>query len=139
MARIKLTVDSPQRYELKKEMAFKFEKLVVWQKALELTKDISNMTKELPMDERYVLADQIRRAADSVALNIAEGSTGQSNAEFSRFVGYAIRSAIEVVACLHIGLKRNVIDQNSFSRIYNQTEEIVKMLQALRKRLNYKN
>ena len=117
-------------------MAFKFEKLVVWQKALELTKDVNDMTKEFPADERYVLVDQIRRAADSVALNIAEGSTGQSNAEFSRFVGYAIRSAIEVVACLHIGLKRNIINQNSFNEIYNQTEEVVKMLQALRKKLN---
>ncbi len=120
-------------------MAFKFEKLVVWQKALELTKDIYDMTKEFPSDERYVLTDQIRRAADSVALNIAEGSTGQSNAEFSRFVGYAIRSAIEVVACLHIRLKRNIIDQSNFNQTYNQTEEIVKMLQALRKRLNNKN
>ncbi|WKN41362.1 four helix bundle protein [Tunicatimonas pelagia] len=117
-------------------MAFKFEKLVVWQKALESTKGIHDMTKEFPVDERYVLTDQVRRAADSVALNIAEGSTGQSNAEFSRFVGYAIRSAIEVVACLHIGLSRNVINQDSFNDIYNQTEEIVKMLQALRKKLN---
>ncbi|MEM6840787.1 MAG: four helix bundle protein [Bacteroidota bacterium] len=94
------------------------------------------MTKEFPTDELYVLTSQMRRAADSVALNIAEGSTGQSNAEFSRFVGYAIRSAIEVVACLYIGLKRNIIDQDRFKEIYNQTEEIVKMLQALRKKLN---
>ncbi|WP_424582718.1 four helix bundle protein [Tunicatimonas sp.] len=97
------------------------------------------MTKEFPSDERYVLTDQLRRAADSVALNIAEGSTGQSNAEFSRFVGYAICSAVEVVACLHIRLKRNIIDQSNFNQTYNQTEEIVKMLQALRKRLNNKN
>jgi four helix bundle protein len=55
------------------------------------------------------LSPQIRRAADSIALNIAEGSTGQSNAEFKRFLGISLRSAIEVIACLHLGKKRNVI------------------------------
>ena len=45
----------------------------------------------------YVLTSQIKRAADSIALNIAEGSTGQSNPEFAKFLGYAIRSGIEVV------------------------------------------
>ena len=60
-------------------MAFKFEKLVVWQKALDLTKDIHDMTSSFPKDEVYVLSSQMRRATDSIALNIAEGSTGQSN------------------------------------------------------------
>lgn len=100
-----------------------------------MTKDIYKMTKSFPLDELYVLTSQMRQAADSVALNIAEGSTGQSNTEFSRFVGYAIRSAIELVACLHIGRKRNIIDSEKFDGSYGQIEEIVKMLQALRKKL----
>lgn len=93
------------------------------------------MTMSFPQDELYVLTSQMRRAADSVALNIAEGSTGQSNAEFSRFVGYAIRSAIELIACLHIGAKRNLITSEDFNQRYEQIEEIVKMLQALRNKL----
>jgi four helix bundle protein len=81
------------------------------------------------------LGSQIKRAADSVALNIAEGSTGQTNAEFKQFIGYVIRSAIEVVSCLYIGKKRNIITDKDFQKLYEEIESIVKMLQSLRKSL----
>ena len=58
-------------------MAFKFEKLLVWQKALDLSEIVNQVTRNFPKEEMYVLASQIKRAADSVSLNIAEGSTGQ--------------------------------------------------------------
>lgn len=73
-------------------MGFNFEKLIVWQDAVELTGKIHELSLSFPKEEFYVLTSQIKRAADSIALNIAEGSTGQSNKEFSRFLGYAIRS-----------------------------------------------
>ena len=114
-------------------MAFKFEELSVWQKALVLTKEVHDLTKDFPKEELYVLSSQMKRAADSIVLNIAEGSTGQSDPEFRKFIGYAIRSGIEVVACLHIGKMREIITEEDFSRFYNQLEEITKMLQALRK------
>ena len=66
-------------------MAFRFEDLQVWQKALELDEDINQLCKTFPKDEIYVLTSQIKRAADSVVLNIAEGSTGQSKAIFKVF------------------------------------------------------
>jgi len=53
----------------------------------------------------FSLASQIKRAADSVVLNIAEGSTGQTKPEFKRFLNIALRSAIEVVACLMLAKK----------------------------------
>jgi len=81
------------------------------------------------------LGSQIKRAADSVALNIAEGSTGQTNAEFKQFIGYAIRPAIEVVSCLYIGKKRNIITDKDFQKLYEEIESIVKILQFLRKSL----
>ncbi len=81
------------------------------------------------------MGSQIKRAADSVALNIAEGSTGQTNAEFKQFIGYAIRSAIEVVSCLYIGKKRNIITDKDFQKLYEEIESIVKILQFLRKSL----
>ena len=81
-------------------MAFKFEKLIVWQKSLDLSDEINQLAKSFPKDELYILASQIKRAADSVSLNIAEGSTGQSNPEFARFLGIALRSNIEVVGCI---------------------------------------
>jgi len=114
-------------------MAFKFEGLIVWDKALELTLHVHNLTKTFPKDELYILTSQIKRATDSVALNIAEGSTGQSNDEFKRFLGYSIRSAIEVVACLHIAKKRSLIEEEKFTFLYNETETLIIMLQALKK------
>ncbi len=83
-------------------MAFKFEKLKVWQKSLDLADNINLVTKSFPKDEMYALTSQMRRAADSICLNIAEGSTGQSNAEYIKFLRYALRSDVEVVACLHL-------------------------------------
>lgn len=117
-------------------MAFKFEKLLVWQKAVDLSYDIHELTRSFPKEELFILTSQIKRAADSVSLNIAEGSTGQSNAEFNKFLGYALRSDIEVVGCLYLAQKRNLIENEKFSVIYGQCEEILVMLNALRNSLN---
>lgn len=116
-------------------MSFKFEKLKVWQKAVDLSSDINDLTKTFPKEELFILSAQIKRAADSVSLDIAEGSTGQSNAEFNKFLGYALRSDIEVVGCLYLGQKRNIIDDKSFAKIYAQCEEILVMINGLRNSL----
>jgi len=116
-------------------MGFKFEKLKVWQKAVDLAGDVAELTKTFPRDELFILSAQIKRAADSVSLNIAEGSTGQSNAEFSKFLGYALRSNVEVVGCLYLGQKRNLINQQDLSKIYAQCEEILVMLNGLKNSL----
>ncbi|HAK78394.1 MAG TPA: four helix bundle protein [Runella sp.] len=116
-------------------MAFKFEQLVVWQKAIELSGTVHELTLTFPKEEAFILTAQIKRAADSISLNIAEGSTGQSNAEFGRFLGYAIRSSIEVVSCLYIGKRRNIINETDFKKLYSDVEQIIKMTQALRNSL----
>lgn len=116
-------------------MAFKFEQLVVWQKAVEFSGAIHELTLSFPKDELFVLTSQIKRAADSISLNITEGSTGQSNAEFGRFLGYAIRSSIEVVSCLYVGQRRNIINKSDFEKLYSEIEQIIKMTQALRNSL----
>ena len=116
-------------------MAFKFEELKVWQKSLDLSLHIHNIAKSFPDDERYILASQIKRGADSVSLNIAEGSTGQTNKEFNRFLSISLRSAIEVVACLHIGIKRELILKEDFDQLYDELTEIIKMIQGLKKSL----
>lgn len=117
-------------------MAFKFEKLEVWKKAVELSCHVHELTRNFPKEELYVLTSQIKRAADSIALNVAEGSTGQTNAEFKQFLGYAIRSGVEVVTCLYLARRRKLITGNDFEQLYQETEEIVRMLQGLRKSLN---
>ena len=116
-------------------MPFKFEKLEVWQESIELTRLVHEVSLKFPKDELYILAAQIKRAADSVSLNVAEGSTGQSNPEFSKFLGYAIRSGIEVVGCLYIARKRKIISDEDFKIIYDFTDTLVKRIQALRNTL----
>ncbi|HEU5289814.1 MAG TPA: four helix bundle protein [Cyclobacteriaceae bacterium] len=116
-------------------MAFKFEKLEVWKDSIELTGLVHNVSLKFPKEELYVLTAQIKRSADSVSLNIAEGSTGQSNPEFSKFLGYAIRSGIEVVGCLYIAKKRRIISDEDFKTIYDLADNLVKRIQALRKKL----
>ena len=116
-------------------MSFKFEKLIVWQKAIDLAADVHELSKTFPKDELFILTAQIKRAADSISLNIAEGSTGQTNSEFNRFLSYAVRSDIEVVGCLFLAQKRNLIQTEDFSRLYQQCEEILAMLNGLRKTL----
>jgi four helix bundle protein len=113
-------------------MAFKFEDLRVWQLTINLSAEVSGLVKTFPAEERFVLSSQIQRAADSIVLNIADGFTGQSNAEFKKFLGYSIRSRIEVVSCLYLDKKRNIINEEDFSRLYASYEGLVIKIQALR-------
>ncbi|OCX52461.1 four helix bundle protein [Mucilaginibacter sp. PPCGB 2223] len=117
-------------------MAFKFESLQVWHKALDLTDEIHVLTKKkFPKNELFILTSQIKRAADSVVLNIAEGSTGQTDAVFKTFLGYSLRSGIEVVSCLFIAKRRAYLAEDDFQRLYNEYEALSKMITALRNSL----
>lgn len=113
-------------------MAFKFENLKVWQSAVELSGQIYELTEKFPKKELFVLTSQIQRATDSISLNIAEGSTGQSNPEFKRFLGIALRSAIEVVGCLYLAKRRKLISNDEFDHFYNYLTALIKSIQALR-------
>lgn len=115
-------------------MSFKFEKLDVWRMALEYIDLIYVITEKLPRSEDYNLKSQITRAATSVALNIAEGSTGQTDAEQARFLGLALRSLVETVACQHIISRRKALgDVEPLRQAYRQAEELSVKLQAFRK------
>lgn len=113
-------------------MAFKFEKLIVWQKAIDLAELVHTLVKTFPSEERFILCGQIQRAADAVSLNIAEGSTGQTIPEFKRFLNIALRSNVEVVACLWLAKKRNIISAEMFTTIYKTCEEILVMINGLK-------
>jgi four helix bundle protein len=116
-------------------MSFKFENLHVWQKALDLSDEVNSLTKKFPNDELFILTSQIKRAADSVVLNIAEGCTGQSNAIFKNFLSYSLRSAVEVVSCLFIAQRRKFINEDDFQKLYQEYEALTKMLTSLRNTL----
>jgi four helix bundle protein len=76
---------------------------------MEYGENIYQLSYTFPKEEMYNLSSQIRRAVDSIALNISEGAIGQSNSEFKKFIGFAIRSLAEVVTCLRKASKRNYI------------------------------
>lgn len=65
-----------------------FRDLIVWQKAMLLAREIYQLVKMLPVEERYALSDQMRRAAVSVPSNIAEGQARNSTKEFIQFLHY---------------------------------------------------
>jgi four helix bundle protein len=115
-------------------MAFKFERLEVWHLALAYIDLVYEIAEGLPASERYNLRAQITRAATSVALNIAEGSTGQTDVEHARFLGFAIRSVHETVACLHIIKRRRLLaDEVQWQQTYQQAEKLAAKLQAMRR------
>ncbi len=117
------------------ERGFKFEKLIVWQRAMELGEDINTMSERFPSKELYNLSSQIRRAVDSIALNISEGSILQSAPEYRRFLGYSIRSLAEVVTCLYKAKKRDYISTSEFSKYYEHSFNLMNMLISFRNKI----
>ena len=117
---------------------FKFENLEVWKKSIDLVIKIDDVVKKFPKDEIYILTSQIKRAEDSISLNIAEGSQGQTNPEFFRFLSYSMRSCIEVVGCIYIAKARKIITEEDFKNIYDDCETLVKMIQSLRNKVSQK-
>lgn len=88
----------------------KFKKLTVWQRSIQFVSLIYKITSGFPKEEKYGLVDQIRRAAVSICLNIAEGSGAGSDPEFIRFLRMAQRSAYEVIAALEIAINLNMTE-----------------------------
>ena len=117
-------------------MPYKFEKLEVWKLALEYVHLIYTIAEKLPSFEEYNLKSQIVRAGTGIALNIAEGSTSQSDPEQARFLGIAIRSLIETVACQHIIKQQGYLkDPTPLDEAYQFSEKLFAKLQAFRKNL----
>ena len=116
-------------------MKFKFEKLVIWQDAMRLGEQINYLTEAFPVKEQYNLSSQIRRAADSIALNISEGSIGQTNPQQSKFIGYSSRSLAEVVTCLYKAKMRNYVSKDEFDKLYTFCFKLMNMIIAFKKNI----
>lgn len=114
---------------------FKFEKLKIWQKSMDFAEKMSSLADDFPRKEMYNLASQIRRASDSISLNISEGSIEQSIPEFKRFLGYSIRSLAEVVTCLHKAERRKYISSIIFDEHYKEAYHLMNMMIAFKKTL----
>lgn len=104
--------------------------------ALDYSDMMYALINKLPYTENDNLKDQIRRATTSIGLNIAEGSTSTSDAEQARYVGHAIRSLIEMVACQHyIKRRKYLADVAPLREAYTFSEKLFIKLQALRNSL----
>ncbi len=112
---------------------FDFEKLKVYQKSLDLIDNIYDVADQFPAKETYNLALQFKRAANSISLNIGEGS-GSSRKEFIKFLSISRRSLRECVVCTTLAFRRKYIDEKTQSTLRNQLTEISKMLSGF---INY--
>lgn len=116
-------------------MSFRFENLTVWHDSRRFISLIYKSVKLFPKEERYGLSDQLKRAAISVALNIAEGSDRKSDLDFKRFLRMAIGSCEEVVTGIYIALDQGFINKENFDIIYKEANLLVAKLNALIKKL----
>ncbi len=114
-------------------MPFKFENLDVWKMSLDYCDSVYQLADLLPESERFNLKSQIIRAATSISLNIAEGSTSQSDPEQSRFLSIALRSLIETVACQRLIIRRKYVDNNTLiDNLDLQAQELARRLHSFR-------
>lgn len=117
-------------------MVYKFEKLKVWKLSLELLDFIYELSNELPDSEKFNLKSQLIRAGTSISLNIAEGSTSQTDAQQKQFIIYAIRSLTEVIACLRIIERRKYcLESATLLETNKLCNQLFKRLQAFNKSL----
>lgn len=114
---------------------FQFEKLLVWQRAIEYADLIYTISDEFPARENYSLARQIQRAAVSVPSNVAEGNSRSSDVDFARFVEIAYGSLMETVTQLHIARRRNYCSEEQFQSALTLADEVARMLSGLRNNL----
>lgn len=117
----------------------RFEKLTVWQKAIDFADRVCAVSARFPSHERFGLVSQVRRAAVSVSSNVAEGSGRSSNADFSRFVEIAYGSLMAVVSQSHIGSRQGFMSKDDFDELCKLGDELSRMLSGLRASLKKKS
>ena len=116
-------------------IGFKFEKLIIWQKAMEFGENTNKLSSKFLKEEIYHLSSQIRRAVDSIALNISERAIEQSSLEFKKFMGYSIRSLAEVVTCLHKAKNRKYISEEEFKQSYEYSFNLMNMMISFKEKI----
>lgn len=114
---------------------FNFEKLETWQKAIDFADLVYSLTRSFPNEEKFGLTSQMRRAAVSISLNIAEGSSRMSRTDYARFLELASGSLFEVVSQSVIGLRQRFLSKASYEQLYAAAEEQSRMLSGLRRSL----
>jgi four helix bundle protein len=112
-----------------------FRELKVWQKAHELTLVVYQVTASFPREELHGLTTQMRRAATSIAANLAEGCGRRGDAELSRFCSIAFGSASELEYFLLLARDLRLLERGDYDRLAEMTTEVKRMLTGLLQRL----
>jgi len=112
---------------------FRFERLRVWHKSIELYDAVDDMAEGLAGSARSNLANQLRRAALSVSSNIAEGSGRETAKDSQHFYTVAKGSTFEVVSIAAVCQRRGMISAEKYREIYQRVEDIAKMLSGLKR------
>ncbi len=111
---------------------FRFERLKVWHKAVDLYDLVDQVAESFPAKVQFFVADQLRRAALSVPSNIAEGSGRETVRESRHFYTMAKASTFELVSIATICQRRGLMSPQQYHEIYGRAEEISKMLTGLK-------
>jgi four helix bundle protein len=112
-----------------------YKDLIVWQKTLELSKEIYLLTKNFPKEEQFGLISQMRRASVSILSNIAEGSGRYFSNEWKQFCSIAYGSALELESQLILCRELGFINENTSKKSLGLLEEVSKMLLTILKNL----
>lgn len=110
----------------------RFEDLIAWQKARELTRDIYQITRQGVFAKDFGLSGQIQRAAVSIMSNIAEGFERGGRGEFHQFLSTAKASCAEVRSQLYVAFDIGYLDQSKFNQLLTQAEEVGRIIGGLR-------
>jgi four helix bundle protein len=107
-----------------------FEDLMVWQKGIQLVKQIYIVTDEGKLSRDFGLKDQLRRASISVPTNIAEGFERRSRKEYLNFLNIAKGSAGEVRSLLRVAVEIGYLEQSTYSQLSDRAIELSRMLSS---------
>jgi four helix bundle protein len=114
-----------------------YRDLIVWQKSIQLTKEVYLLCDYLPEEERFGIVSQMKRASISIASNIAEGYGRNSKKDFQRFLSIALGSVYELQTQLFLVKTLKLFsNEKYFNASYSISEEVIKMLTTLRKKLS---
>ena len=108
-----------------------YKDLIVWQKSIELAKEIYNLTESFPKDEIYGITSQMRRAAVSIASNIAEGKLRGYEVEFKRFLLISFGSGGELETQIEIAKQLDKTKDFDYLKVNLLLDEVMKMLNKL--------
>jgi four helix bundle protein len=112
-----------------------FRDLLVWQKAMELTKAIYRISQKFPVEEKFGLVAQMRRCAVSIPSNIAEGQARHTTGEFIQFISHGEGSLAELYTQLRLAVDLGFCSESETLTAFGLMEELRKMLNALRRKL----